>query len=46
MPDACTGNGADFCSGVKVTAALRREDLRRGRGDLGGEQTRRPERKE
>jgi hypothetical protein len=22
MPDACTGNGADFCSGVKVTAAL------------------------
>src|SRR6267142_778675 len=23
MLDACTGNGADFCSGVKVTAALR-----------------------
>jgi hypothetical protein len=35
-----------FVRVVKVTAALRGEDLRRGGGDLGGEQTRRPEGKE
>lgn len=33
------------CKLCEVTAALCGEKLRRGRGDLGGEQTRRPERK-